>query len=130
MILNIFATAPQPQSHPLPLADTRVAAGFPSPALDCMEGALDLNEHLVKRPAATFIVGIEGESMTGAGIHNGDLAVVDRSLAPRHDDIVIAIIDGAFTITRLFKKNGRVMLCPENDKYTPILIDNDTALDI
>ena len=75
-----------------------VVAGFPSPAEQYLEPPLDLNELLVKRPAATFFVKVEGDSMVGAGIHDGDLLVVDRSLTPASGDIIIAAVDGEFTV--------------------------------
>ena len=80
-----------------------VVAGFPSPAEQYLEPQLDLNELLVKRPAATYFVRVQGDSMTGRGIHDGDLLVVDRSLDPRDGDVVIAAIDGDFTVKTLRK---------------------------
>ena len=77
-----------------PIFSSKVAAGFPSPADDYIEGALDLNKHLIEHPAATFIVRVEGSSMTGAGILEGDLLIVDRSREARHGHIVIAAIAG------------------------------------
>ena len=78
-----------------------VVAGFPSPAEQYLEPPLDLNELLVKRPAATFFVKVEGDSMIGAGIHDKDLLVVDRSLTPANGDIIIAAVDGEFTVKTL-----------------------------
>jgi DNA polymerase V len=101
----------------LPLYAARVAAGFPSPADDYIEGKLDLNEHLVKHPAATFFVRVEGDSMIGAGIHSGDILVVDRSLKPRHGKIVIAVLDGELTVKRLEQRKGVLRLLPENNSY-------------
>ena len=75
-----------------------VAAGFPSPAEQYLEPPLDLNELLVKRPAATFFVRVSGDSMIGAGIHDGDILVVDRSLRPVSGDVIIASVDGEFTV--------------------------------
>ena len=80
-----------------------VVAGFPSPAEQYLEPALDLNELLVKRPAATHFVRVQGDSMIGRGIHDGDLLVVDRSLDPRDGDVVIAAVDGDFTVKTLRK---------------------------
>ena len=105
---------------PLPLAACRVEAGFPSPADDYMEGSLDLNEHVVKHPAATYFVRASGDSMTGAGIFDGDLLVVDRSLEPVHGKVVIAEVDGQLTVKRLFKLQGRFLLQAENGSYPPI----------
>ncbi|MBT7942156.1 MAG: translesion error-prone DNA polymerase V autoproteolytic subunit, partial [Alphaproteobacteria bacterium] len=94
----------------LPFFATAVQAGFPSPADDYMEGALDLNEHLIRRPAATFFLRVLGDSMTGAGIHSGDLLIVDRSIHPIDGHIVIAVIDGELTVKRLSRRRGRVCL--------------------
>ena len=82
----------------LPLYSSKVPAGFPSPADDHMEGKLDLNTYLVKHPTATFFVKASGDSMVGAGIHDGDILVVDRSLEPRQGQVVIAAIDGQLTV--------------------------------
>jgi SOS-response transcriptional repressor LexA len=78
-----------------------VVAGFPSPAEQYLEPPLDLNELLVKRPAATYFVRVEGDSMIEAGIHDGDLLVVDRSLRPASGDVIIASVDGDFTVKTL-----------------------------
>lgn len=108
----------------LPLFGTRLRAGFPSPADDYLEGKIDLNKYLVQREAATFLVRIDGDSMTGAGIFPGDIAIVDRSLVTAdiqgmHGKIVLAVLDGEFTIKRLCVKGKTVSLMPENDKYEP-----------
>lgn len=111
------------QPNPLPmLIETPVKAGFPNPAEDAHSFALDLNELVVKHPASTFYVRVEGDSMQGAGILTGDMAVVDRSLQPRHRDIVIGVVDGEFTLKR-FKKDGNLIwLVPENPAYKPIAL--------
>ena len=83
-----------------------VVAGFPSPAEQYQEPPLDLNELLVKRPAATYFVRVEGDSMVGAGISDGDLLVVDRSLRPADGDVIIASVDGDFTVKTLRLGNG------------------------
>ncbi len=97
-----------------------VTAGFPSPASDYMEGKLDLNEHLVKHPAATFFVRASGDSMTGAGIFHGDILIVDRALKAVHSNIVIASINGEFTVKRLRIEAGRILLTPENPHHRSI----------
>jgi DNA polymerase V len=106
----------------LPLFSHRVAAGFPSPADDYIETALDLNEHLVRHPAATFFVRASGQSMLGAGIHSGDILVVDRSLAPRHNNIVIAVVNGELTVKRLVINGAEMVLVPENPEFPPLPI--------
>ena len=101
----------------LPVFIARITAGFPSPAADYEEGKLDLNDYLIKNPPATFIVRVAGDSMTGAGIHEGDLLIVDRSIEPKHNHVVIAIVDGQLTVKRLKIKRGKFSLEPENDNY-------------
>ncbi|HEB77999.1 MAG TPA: translesion error-prone DNA polymerase V autoproteolytic subunit [Methylothermaceae bacterium] len=115
-----------PTVLPLPLYGSRIAAGFPSPADDHQEDSLDLNAHLVKHPAATFFVRVEGDSMTGAGIHHGDLLVVDRALEPKPGDIVVAVVDGELTVKRLEARDGRLWLMPENPDYPPLEIREGT----
>lgn len=85
----------------LPLLETHVAAGFPSPADDHSERRLDLNEHLVRRPLSTFFLRVEGESMSGAGIMSGDMIAVDKAASPRDGAVVVAEVDGEFTVKRL-----------------------------
>jgi len=112
----------------LPLFGDRVAAGFPSPADDHLDNKLDLNEHLVKRPAATFFVRVEGRSMIGAGIHPDDILVVDRSLEASNGNIVVAAVDGELTVKRLHYRRARLFLEPENPDYDPIEITGETDL--
>ena len=100
------------------LFEARVSAGFPSPAADYEEGKLDLNKHLIKNPAATFFVRVTGDSMVGAGIHSGDLLVVDRSIEPRDRSVVIAVINGELTVKRIRIENKRITLEPENENYS------------
>ncbi len=111
-----------------PLYSSHVRAGFPSPADDYIETYLDLNEHLIKHPAATFFVTASGDSMTGAGIQSGDMLIVDKSLDASHGKIVIAAIDGELTVKRLSRQGGRVQLLPENDAYKPIDITDEQDL--
>lgn len=102
-----------------------VKAGFPSPADDYLEQQLDLNEHLIQHPAATFFVRVDGDSMKGAGIHRGDILIVDRSLETTSGRIVIAVINGEFTVKRLRIENGSIQLEADNPQYPPIRIQND-----
>ena len=99
------------------LFDGRVSAGFPSPAADYEEDRLDLNEHLIRHPAATFFVRAIGDSMIGAGIHCGDLLVVDRSLEARDKSVVIAAVNGELTVKRIRIRNKKITLVPENESY-------------
>jgi DNA polymerase V len=107
-----------------------VSAGFPSPADDYLEGRIDLNQQLVKHPAATFFVRVTGDSMIDAGIHSGDTLIVDRSLIPKHDNIVIAVIDGELTVKRLASEQSKIYLLPENKNYTPIEISEEMNFEI
>lgn len=114
--------------HKLNLYLSTVVAGFPSPAEEYVECRLDISEYLVKHPAATFYVRVSGDSMRGAGIHSGDLLVVDRSLTPKPGRVVIAIVAGQFTVKRLKRVAGRMCLAPENDAFAPIPLDEEVAL--
>jgi DNA polymerase V len=108
------------KGYKLPFYACHVQAGFPSPADDYIEKKLDLNQHLIKHPSATFFVKASGESMINAGIHPGDILVVDRSLEAKHGKIVIAAIDGELTVKRLQRSEKGTFLFPENDAFKPI----------
>ena len=97
-----------------------VCAGFPSPADDYLDGALDLNKLLVRNAPATFFLRVKGDSMTGAGIHTNDILIVDRSVTPKHSNIIVAVLNGALTVKRLWKKNRQIFLMPDNPDYRPI----------
>lgn len=114
----------------IPLVLSHVQAGFPSPADDYIEGHIDLNDHLIQRPASTYLVRIVGDSMVKAGIFAGDLVVVDRSLTPKHGDIVLAQVDGEITIKRLFKSKGSISLIAESNNYPTIKISGENELQI
>ncbi len=110
----------------LPLAGGSVAAGFPSPADDYVETGIDLNEQLIARPSSTFFLRVSGDSMIGAGIHHGDLLIVDRSVEPRHGRVVVAVLEGAFTLKRLVRHRGRLRLEAAHPGYPPLeLTDAD-----
>lgn len=113
-----------------PLYASAVAAGFPSPADDFIEAALDLNEHLISHPAATFMVRVEGASMTGAGIFCGDILIVDRSLETRSGQIVIAVVAGEMTVKRLLKTGGGWLLKAEHPDYPPTPLGDDSECSI
>ena len=106
-----------------------VVAGFPSPAEQYLEPPLDLNELLVKRPAATYFVKVEGDSMIDAGINNGDLLVVDRSLRPADGDVIIASIDGDFTVKTYRSDRDGIRLEPANTAYPVIRLKPNQDLD-
>jgi len=113
------------QSIELPYYDTKVQAGFPSPAEDHLEQRLDLNTLVIDNPSATFFVRVAGESMKGIGITDGDILVVDRSIENWENRIVVAVIDSEFTIKRFTKRNGTVVLEAENPDYPPIKITEE-----
>jgi len=106
----------------IPLFASPISAGFPSPADDYVELALDLNKHLIKHPAATFYARVKGDSMINAGINEGDLLVVDRALEIYDNCIAVCIIDGEFTVKRLKKQANKILLIPENKQYKTIEI--------
>ncbi len=114
----------------LSLFNAAVPAGFPSPAADYEQDRLDLNKHLVKNPAATFFVRVTGDSMIGAGIHDGDLLVVDRSIEPRDKNIVIAVLDGEITVKRIRLRRGKITLVPENESYLSHEISHDNEFEV
>lgn len=113
-----------------PLFLSKVPAGFPSPADDYLEGKLDLNEHLIKHKAATFFVRVTGDSMLGAGIHDGDLLIVDRALEAQDKSVVVAVVNGEFTVKRIKKEQGRVWLVPENKNYQPLEMQEGSELEV
>ncbi len=113
-------------STELPFIQHGVSAGFPSPALDFMEYKIDLNKFVSqKNPLATFYIRVAGNSMTNAGIDNGDILVVDRSLEPSDGKIAICLIDGEFTVKRLKFDVGCLYLMPENPSYSPIKVTEE-----
>jgi len=120
----ILAAAPSPLTPLLFFSSPRPSAGFPSPAADFVEGQLDLNRFLVKRPASTFIVKISGNSLDRAGIHNGDLAVVDRSLQASSGDIVVVVLYGELLVKRLRYAGGQPILEPDSSdsSYEPFAV--------
>lgn len=119
--VTVVAPALLTGSHAVaPLYLSRISAGFPSPADDYVENALDLNAYLVRHPAATFMVRVSGDSMIGAGIEDGDILVVDRSEEAAHGRIVVAVLDGELTVKRLHDRRGVRMLVAENPKYPPL----------
>lgn len=106
----------------------QVPAGFPSPADDYAEKSLSLDEHLVRNRAATFLMRAVGHSMEGAGIFNGDLLVVDRSVAPTSGRIVVVALNGEFTVKRFRRERGAMWLESANPEYLPIYLTADCDL--
>lgn len=115
-------------SCPLTLFMVPVAAGFPSPADDYIEGKLDLNQYLISNPASSYFVRASGNSMVEAGIFSGDLLLVDRSLEPRDGNVVIAVVNGELTVKRLTQIGNRLLLVAENQAYSPLEINEHTDL--
>ena len=110
-----------------------IRAGFPSPAEDYMRESLDFNRDLIRHPEATFYGKVEGDSMEDAGINNGDIAVIDRSVEPQHGDVVVGYVNGEFTIKFLdltHREEGYIELRPANKNYQPIRIDEITKFEV
>jgi DNA polymerase V len=112
----------------IPYIDFGVSAGFPSPAMDFMETAIDLNKALSENPLATFYIKVDGNSMIDASINDKDVLVVDRSLEPQNNKIAVCFIDGEFTVKRIQLKKNELWLIPENPKYNPIKINEENQL--
>ncbi len=109
----------------IPFYQSNVPAGFPSPAEDFMDLDLNLQAYLVQHPSATFCVRVTGDSMQNAGIFSGDVMVVDRALEPKNNTIVLAVLDGDFTVKRIQKKGDQLFLKPENETFKPIQITEE-----
>lgn len=125
-----FYKAAEITQQPLPLFLEGISAGFPSPSDDYIEKYLDLNELVVKHPSATFFVRVEGNSMEGAGIFSGDILVVDRSIAPAHGQIIVALLNGEFTVKRLLINGNEVRLAPENGSYKTIKVKPESQFQV
>jgi DNA polymerase V len=111
----------------LPMFASRVAAGAPVPADDLREAEIDLNAHLVRHPASTFMVTVKGDSMRDAAIHDGDLLLVDSSIEARNGKVVVAVINGELTVKRLETSAKGLRLMPENPDYQPIVVPEDAS---
>ena len=123
---DFSSPASRTQAIARPLLASRVEAGFPSPADDYVERSLDLNEELIARPAAPFFLRAGGCSMQGAGIHDGDLLIVDRSISAEVGMVVVAVVDGEFTVKRLARNSDGMVLAAEHPGYASIAIGPDT----
>ena len=130
MQASIHIPLEKPQPVHLPLFSHAVPAGFPSPADDYIQGRLSLDEHLIAHKEATFFVRAKGSSMVGAGIFDGDLLVVDKSLEPQSGDIVIAVMDGELTVKRLIRQGETVILRPENRRFKDIELKDGQELQV
>lgn len=122
IVSAVHATKPSPTSL-LPLFSSRPAAGFPAPGDDMVERPLDLNELLIDNPTATFFVRVSGDSMEGAGIFDGDYLIVDRSVAPRDEMIVVAAVYGELVVKRLVVRSAVLYLVSEQAGYEPIRVE-------
>ncbi|ENS3229652.1 translesion error-prone DNA polymerase V autoproteolytic subunit [Escherichia coli] len=112
-----------------PLFSDLVQCGFPSPAADYIEQRIDLNQLLIQHPSATYFVKASGDSMIDGGISDGDLLIVDSAITASHVDIVIAAVDGEFTVKKL-QLRPTVQLIPMNSAYSPITISSEDTLDV
>lgn len=126
--LHDFISASLLSTRALPLFGCPIPAGFPSPADDHLEGSFDLTRHLFRNPASTFLARVSGDSMTGAGIHPGDLVAVDRAVRAGHGSIVVAVVEGEHTIKRLQIRAGQPWLVAENARYAPLPVGPDAGL--
>jgi DNA polymerase V len=114
----------------LDMCGWKVPAGFPSPAADHTHKRIDLNDHLIRNKEATFLFRVKGDSMSGIGIYEGDTLVVDRSAEPKHNSIVLAILNNEFTVKRLYRRGGVVKLVAENPIYPPRVIKPEEELTV
>ena len=110
------------------LVEQGISAGFPSPADDFKEIRISLDKELVKNQESTFYARVSGDSMLGAGIDDGDLLVIDKSLSPENGKIAVCFIDGDFTVKRIRKEGKKFYLLPENKKYKPIEVKEENEL--
>lgn len=125
---GVFVPLPGAPRLELPLGAVKVSAGFPSPAADYEDKRLDINEYLVRNPVSTFFFAVEGDSMEGAEIFDGDILVVDKCIRPRHGHLVVAFVDGERLVKRLCREHDRVALVAENPKYPPLEIQDGMEL--
>ena len=115
-------------SRELPFITSGIKAGFPSPAADFDETRISLDKALVKNPDTTFYAKANGQSMKGAGINDGDIMIIDRSIEPRNNKIAVCLIDGEFTVKRIKKTKEELLLIPENSDFQPIKITEEDQL--
>tara|TARA_R110002072_G_scaffold288828_1_gene455109 strand:- start:6653 stop:7102 length:450 start_codon:yes stop_codon:yes gene_type:complete len=114
----------------LPVVDAGISAGFPSPAEDFLDASIDLNKALIKNKAATFYGRVKGDSMVGAGLSNGDLLIIDKSLEPTDGRIAVCFIDGDFTVKRIKIEKDVIWLVAENKNYQPIKVTSENDFTI
>ena len=127
----LHQVAYDPAASPVPLLGRSVPAGFPSPADDYLDGEIDLGAFLIERPASTFLMRVAGESMKGAGILDGDMVVVDRSVSPLSGHVVVGVVGGEMTLKRFRRlKNGRAALQAENPDFPEFVIGEELPAEI
>lgn len=110
---------------PLPIADEGIKAGFPSPAQDFMDLSIDLNRELIRNPGSSFFGKVKGDSMKDAGISDGDILIIDRSLEPQNGNMALCFVDGEFTVKYIKIEENIIWLIPANDEYKPIKVTED-----
>lgn len=120
--LEIYSASTETELE-LPMLPTDISAGFPSPALDFVEISIDLNKQLIEHPAATYYGRVQGESMRDAGINDGDLLIIDKSIEPVDGKIAVCFLNGEFTLKRIKIDKKGLWLIPENDRYKPIKVE-------
>lgn len=124
--MSLIIHPPDPHSKlPLPNVGKQIVAGFPSPAEDYLEAMLDLNQLLIKNPSATFYGRVKGTSMKDAGVDDGDLLVIDKSLAYRNNALAVCFLNGEFTLKRIKIEGDTLLLMPANPDYQPIVVKED-----
>ncbi len=121
----LFYSVKNSNWNSVPFYQASVSAGFPSPAEDFMDLELNLQDYLIQHPSATFCVRVTGDSMIKAGISSGDVMIVDRSLEPKDGSIVLAVLNGEFTVKRIKKNKDQLLLIPENTKFDPIVVSEE-----
>ncbi|HAR20831.1 MAG TPA: peptidase S24 [Cytophagales bacterium] len=128
-VLDIFSANTETDLA-LPFVENGISAGFPSPALDFVDLSIDLNKYLIKHPSATFYGRVKGDSLKNAGIHHGDLLIIDRSVEPTNGKIAVCYLDGEFTAKRIKTAQDMLWLVPENEQYQPIKVtkENDFVI--
>lgn len=128
--LTFYQLPAKPQALALPLLGCYLPAGFASPADDYLDGHLDLNQYLIRHQAATYFARVRGDSMQDAGIQDGDLIVIDRALKPCSGQVVVAVVEGEFTVKRLRLVREQVWLEPANEKYQPMEIKSGMSFSV
>ncbi|MDQ3908614.1 MAG: translesion error-prone DNA polymerase V autoproteolytic subunit [Acidobacteriota bacterium] len=129
-VVQFYVPARELSRWSRPVFTCPVSAGEPLPVVEYIDGRIDLNRHLIKNYAATYFVRVSGDSMTGAGINDGDILVVDRSVEAADGRVVVACVNGEFLVKRLVERAGRVLLAPENDSYDELEINEHHDFEI